>query len=202
MLSALCLYYTVTISALCHSVMCFWSWWRLRGTMSEIWVQWLRWKNRNKQIIKYLNVVVLISVFCISLVHYKWADFCPLRATWAGWKRKEFQMTWEEKTRSSLETSIRSTTGTKSMLAFLQLTCTWNPTTNWSCIICIIQCDDRQVKSCISLSAGLQFFPGRAWEVFGGSWKACSFICQTGETPLNICVILMKGGISNIKYWI
>lgn len=58
-----------------------------------------------------LKWVLFKCVFCIF---YKWVWFSFLRATWAGWKRREFLTTWEEKTRSSLEISIRFMTGTKS----------------------------------------------------------------------------------------
>lgn len=137
---------------------------------------------------------------------YKWVCFPPLRATWVGWKRKEFPMTWEEKTRLSLETSIRFTTGTKSMLAvFFQLTCPINFAAKKTFLKLYYlpwhegrrqKTQDSQYhvllqeKSCVPLLIGSQFFPGRAWEVFGGSWQAGSFIRQTGEKPINFFCIM------------
>lgn len=47
-----------------------------------------------------------------------------------------------------------------------------------------------QVKSCVSLLIGPQFFPGRAWEVFGGSWQAGPSIRQTGEKCIHLCFAL------------
>lgn len=37
---------------------------------------------------------------------------------------------------------------------------------------------------------GPQFFPGRAWKVFRGSWQAGSFIHQTGEKTVHQVLLL------------
>lgn len=57
-------------------------------------------------------LVLIISFPCVS----QNILFPAFRATCAGWKKKAFPTTWGEKIKSSLGTSIRSMTGTKSML--------------------------------------------------------------------------------------
>lgn len=156
-------------------------------------------KKRNKQIIKYLNVIVQCLLYITRILQMSWLSSSQgymsrmkeegVPDDMRGKDKIVFGnihqiYDWHKEYAGISSVNMHLKSHDKLKLYYLP------------------QCEDRQVKSCISLLAGLQFFPGRAWEVFGGSWKACSFICQTGETPLNICVILLKGGISNIKYWI
>ena len=94
---------------------------------------------------------------------------CCARATWAGWKRKESQMTCEEKTRSFLETSTRSTTGTKSMMMTVSFCSLWyellwitlSVRTAWICLLKTV---------CLHL-VSLDCLTASSWENWRSAWR-------------------------------
>lgn len=73
-----------------------------------------------KDYVKDLGIVVEVRSFpvcnvrCFLKLSFSGRFWCSYRISWSGLRRRAFLMTWKEKTKSSSETSTRSTTGTES----------------------------------------------------------------------------------------
>lgn len=123
-----------------------------------------------------------------------------IRATWAEWKRREFQMTWEEKTRLFLETSTRSTTGTKSKTTKLLILYVWKlqyvlMKEQKTAVIQILASIDVNVGKGITCS--VYVFVVFSWESWRSVWKTPRgwLLYLSNRFKLLFCLLL------GLKWW-